>query len=228
MPLSIDIEDYLSQYQGSDQERDPIWRHNVFRATRVVADQAAAALSRASGGSRAYAMTAGTRIDVRSLREEAENAPVDLKPGLLYGKSSRVSRKGTRYAIVPFRKSTPGRGKGGLYTLPNDVYRASLRGQTISPNSEMGMRFQRVGYGGEPWKSGPFAGLTRYEGEYRGGTRYYTFRTVSENSPPLSWIRPPFLAREEAVSEVRDYMNSVIPEIIVSELGMPTFSVDEF
>src|SRR5205823_1056342 len=187
LPLSIDLENYLSSYRGSDQERDPVFRHNVFRVTKEVADQASAALSRATGGGRTYSMVAGTRIDVRSLREEAENAPIDLKPGLLYGRGAKISKAGVRYNIVPFRKYTPGRGKGGLYTLPNDVYRAALRGQHIARGTEMGERFRRIGYGGEEWKSGPFAGLAKYPAPRGFGSQYYTFRTVSENSPPLSW-----------------------------------------
>ena|SRR5438874_4379420 len=226
MPLRLSVDQYLEPYRGSVQEQDPFYSAVVARVTREVSEAASAAYSQAAGGSRVYSIVTGTNIDIKSEREEAERGPIDLKPGLLAGRSSKVSKKGVRYAVVPFRKTTPGRGKGGLYTLPRDVYRAVLRGQRIIPGTEMGERFRRLGYGGIEWTTGPYAGLTRYSAG-GGGSRYYTFRTVTENSPAMSWIRPPFLQRQEAVQGVQDYMSGIIPDIINSYLGPPDFSSEE-
>lgn len=225
MPLRLSLSDYLNEYSNSIQAQDPLYQHTVSRITREVAEAARTAYSHASGGSRTSYLITGVEITVKSEREEAENAPVDLKPGLLSGRSSKISKKGIRYAVVPFRKRTPGRGRGGLYTLPHDVYRVSRMGGTIKPGTEMGERFRRIGYGGEEWTTGPFAGLTKYAGG-GAGSSYFTFRTVTENSPPLSWIRPPFLARQEVVQGVEDFLSDVIPNIINDYLGPPEYATE--
>ena len=232
MPVRISLDEYLTEYHGSIQEQDPTYYHRVSRLAHDVAEEARTMLSAMTGDPRTTSLVTGTEIEVETLKEEAENAPIDLKPGLLFGRSSKVSKKGVRYAVVPFRKKTPGRGKYELETLPRDIYRAAVRGQPILPSSEMGQRFQRTGYGGEEWMSGPFANLTRYAGTFRGGGRYFTFRTVSENSPPLSWIRPPFLRNQYLSQRVESLMNQRLPDMVRSALGEPYFpdssSPDEF
>jgi hypothetical protein len=223
MPVRIDISDYLDAYRGSAQAESPDYYHRVHALARAVEEQARAAVQAVTKETRVMSSVTGTTIDVKSLTEDEARGPIDLKPGLLAGRSARVSQKGVRYAVVPFRKYTPGRGKGGLYSLPRDIYRAALAGQKIAPGTEMGERFWRFGYGGEPWTTGPFANLTRYETPWGRGSRYYTFRTVTSNSPPLSWLRPPKLANREITGRIIDQVRQGIPELVRAMLGDPEF-----
>jgi hypothetical protein len=139
--------------------------------------------------------------------------PIDLKPGLLSGPHAKVSQTGHRYNVVPLRHATPGNsGQNMLPALPNDVYIAALRGQRISPASEMGTRNQQPG-----WSVGAYAGLRR---EVRpGGQRgqYRTYRAVSDRSEPSKWVLgavPPMDVRRL----VWEYVAPRIQEIIAEEL----------
>lgn len=141
--------------------------------------------------------------------------PVDLKPGLLAGQSAHLAKDGHRYAIVPLRHSTPGTSPhNGLPPLPNDVYRAALRGNKIVSGSEMGMRGIQPG-----WSLGPWSGLRREVAPGGKKGAYYTYRSVSERSSPTKFVLPA-LPPVDVRQSVWDYVQPEIQKIIHEELGL--------
>lgn len=142
----------------------------------------------------------------------------DLKQMLNTSSKVRVSKKGRRYLIIPFRHSTPGAASPSMPAL---VYNKAknLRASTVSMNA--GMRSsgliasdiktrsqmmvpkhayqwgERLQAGLVPklktrHKSDPYAGMVRFDAKTPGGKRYstyMTFRVMVEGSP--GWIIGP-------------------------------------
>lgn len=97
-----------------------------------------------------------------------------IKDALLKGKAARRNKElyGNTFVTVPFRQRTPG-GRGPASSsfagdIPSDVYERAKRGESIGP------------------EAGKLAGLTRVGGSQH--SQFFTFRTVSENSP--GWVYP--------------------------------------
>lgn len=137
----------------------------------------------------------------------------DIKVGLLNGPHAKTTREGKRYTTVPFRHgsalsglpggSGPGE-RGGrpnfATTLPNSIYRRVLQGRSLTEDQQMsglqtklqsiinGMMSGAMG-SNYTWKSGAYSGLVRIQQD-NGKGRYMTFRRVSDESDPNSWIYP--------------------------------------
>lgn len=132
---------------------------------------------------------------------------IDLKPGLLSGPGAKTNAKGQSYNVVPFSHASP--HSSSIKALPEDVYRAALRGQKIPANSEMGTRNTRSG-----WSVGPYANLRR---ESKG--RYSTYRTVSESQiGSRKWVIPQ-LPPIDVVSAVQSFTEPHLQEIITRYLS---------
>lgn len=142
---------------------------------------------------------------------------VDLKPGLLSGPSARMGKNGP-YNIVPFKHKTP--GAKGNNVMPVNIYRLILEGTKEAEQKKQsglhgnpkisevkrsgrdpsqrayqwGSRIDRLNTQGQRsgWKSGKYAGMVRMQASTSSARRskYLTFRTVSVNSDPRSWIIP--------------------------------------
>lgn len=139
----------------------------------------------------------------------------DMKPGLLNGPNSKVGKDGKRYNTVPFSHGTPGalaeNFNGGI--LPVEVYQVvKSKPQTISTKGggvksaplsvdEIPKPFDEVKTVdiGEPesknfrqyeHKSSIYEGIVKQKDKATGQNSYISFRRVSENSDPNSWIHP--------------------------------------
>lgn len=74
-------------------------------------------------------------------------------------------------------------GQAHALEVPQAVYEW---GATFGGGKEGPRNTKVTDKGPYTWKRGMFGGMTRF----RGGAGYFTFRTMSENSPATSWMRP--------------------------------------
>ena len=136
-----------------------------------------------------------------------DGAPeTDLKPGLLAGPKSRPTLSGGRMNIISFRHGVPSAARN---PLPDNIYQKMLqetqRAESKRQASTGGVRaVLPKGEGGTPqtkvseqfgvyrWKVGQYEGLRRIDTSVGRGhsSKYLTFRVVSTNSDPASWIVP--------------------------------------
>lgn len=147
----------------------------------------------------------------------------DMKEGLLKGKNAKVSKSGTRYNTVPFRFSTPGAlGESAIFSskLPEEVYRAimdkpfvrKVQGGGIATQGlkvdEIPVKFRAaitrpapvrqplpIRFKEYTHKSSIYKGVSRVNDPVTGQNRYTSFRRVSDNSDPNSWVHPGFDAK---------------------------------
>ena len=145
--------------------------------------------------------------------EEGKEA-YDEKPFFAASSKRKQSIGGGWYLTIPFRYATPGAvAEAGMFkgVLPNEIYDISRsnKGKPIK-GSQLPEPYNRVGSRKEIetargiipeyiHKAPKFQGLVRIniastDKEKRGG--YFTFRRVSNNSDPNSWIHPGFEARK--------------------------------
>lgn len=144
----------------------------------------------------------------------------DMKPGLLAGRNVKTTKDGGRIAYVPFRHGTPGTSdrsfasmgsvhqahgmsRSDAEQLGRKVHKAAKAlGPTTShpgAGTSWGDRLQ-AGMApklanrtsGYKHKTDIFAGMVRKEQTYGAATQnsYTTFRAVSDNSDPASWVHP--------------------------------------
>lgn len=148
---------------------------------------------------------------------ETGRPPYDLKRMLGTSMKVRVSKRGMRYLIIPFRHNTPG-NTAHAPAMPSNVYaearqlapskingvgdRASGTGafdrEMRTPFLVPKRRYQwgdRLAPGMAPklkdhHKSDPYAGMVRMDTTLQGrrSSAYLTFRVMTENSP--GWIIP--------------------------------------
>ena len=150
----------------------------------------------------------------------------DMKPGLLNGPKSRVNKQGKRYNIVPFRHKPFGKAGGssnstraklqnelsatikkyGLDQIIKDSNNRALEGRVKSlTNKGLLPNLQ---------------GLTKYQKRYKSviQSTYMTFRVVSENSSPSSWIHPGYRGAN-IFPELEKYVDEQIDEILTHILS---------
>ncbi len=150
--------------------------------------------------------------------------PRDLKAMLATSLKVRVSKKGKRYLIIPFRHNTPG-ATALAAPMPPAIYKqakalapSSIAGMTQRPSGQKGKQHVMVPQAVYNWggklpaelapKLKPHHKTDIYAGMYRFNTSsgkqkssaYMTFRTMIEGSP--GWIIPAqpglFLAKKVA------------------------------
>lgn len=155
---------------------------------------------------------------------EQGKSSYDMKEGFLNGPKARVSKDGHRYNIIPFTWGTPGALQenftGGI--LPQEVYDVVSKkpqdltisggGKASKPlkPEEIPKMFR------EPktksisenrsytHKSSIYEGISKVKDPVTKQNSYISFRAVSDNSDPNSWIHPGFTAAnlaEKALAE---------------------------
>lgn len=126
----------------------------------------------------------------------------DMKPGLLAGPAAKHGESGP-YTTVPFTHGTAGTVGVKAPPMPEEVSTlatALSRGGRLMGMGDLGRRSKLPGpinaanplrppmQGPYTWKASPFQGMVR--GGRAGHTTYTTFRRVSAQSDPSSWIHP--------------------------------------
>jgi len=139
---------------------------------------------------------------------ESGSDSFDMKDGLLNGPNSKVTKDGKRYNTVPFRVGTPTAQaenfnggimpqevydivsekepneplqKGDLKDLPKQLKEPKKKSIKM-PESKVFKEYQH--------KHSIYEGITKKQDSVTKQNTYVSFRRVSENSDPLSWIYP--------------------------------------
>lgn len=157
---------------------------------------------------------------------EEGTGPYDLKKGLLRSPKVKRTKEGKPYIHVPFQLKTPGGGARGPSppVMPRPIYRlASQLG--AGQQMKLPKKYEDYGiktrlsadlqkWGHYTWKASPYQGIVKAPlGGGGGKSTYMTFRTVSKNSDPSSWIHPGFKARgciEEAAKSIDKIFGDVL------------------
>lgn len=148
---------------------------------------------------------------------ESGRQPWDMKPSFLNGKKAKTGKDGKKYSTIPYSIGTPSALEENFSTiLPQPVYDVILqkpqdipvaggvrtKGLTnpelpekyrdpitkMVPNPKSGV-FEKYTH-----KSSIYEGVVRQKSNITGQNSYVSFRRVSEDSDPLSWIHPGFSA----------------------------------
>lgn len=138
----------------------------------------------------------------------------DMKSGLLNGPNSRSTKSGGRMNVVPFTFGTPGTlAENFSNILPQEVYEVikskpmdqSLPGggastrplkeeevpQAFRQPQKKSVKLPQVKDAKEyQHKSSIYAGVRKVQDSVTGQNRYTSFRAVSSNSDPNSWLHP--------------------------------------
>lgn len=141
-------------------------------------------------------------------------APYDMKPGFLNGPNAKDGVNG-KYNTIPFSFGTPGAKEenftGGI--MPQEVYdiakdKPIIKGETHSAGitkEELPLKFQEPqvktiqlpkskSFAEYQHKNSIYEGIRKEKDNVTGQNRYQSFRRVSENSDPNSFIHPGFEA----------------------------------
>lgn len=150
----------------------------------------------------------------------------DMKPMLLNGPKARVSKKGVKYNIIPFRHGTSANyaPNSNFPTMPKDIYQQAreLKASVKQGNAmKWGGKLPATGKPGQNPTTGYqhkhdiYEGMVRIEKTYAKATqsKYLTFRTVSSNSDPASWWHPGYEAHHIAKG-VSDYCKPAVEQMI--------------
>lgn len=131
-------------------------------------------------------------------------SPWSIRDALLNSSKVKISSKGAKYIIVPFRYRTPARGGEGKVSstfagvLSKDIYKMVLRGERLG--ADYGM----------------LAGLKRYGGKGHG--QFMTFRMVSDNTPQGKWMHPgksPSPVYDEVARSIEGLIGGTIQNMIM-------------
>ena len=152
---------------------------------------------------------------------ESGRGPYDMKPILLGGGKVKIGSDGSRYNTIPFSIGVPTSLPENFSTiLPEPVYGAILQ-KPFEVSIPGGVRTKGLtspeipekyrtpitkqvpipeskAFGEYTHKSSIYQGIVRQKSEVTGQNSYVSFRRVSENSDPLSWIHPGFTAKNLA------------------------------
>jgi len=163
-----------------------------------------------------------------ALRTENGYPAWDMKPMLLGGPKARISKKGKRYNIIPFRHGAPGSTR--FKAMPADIHsqaKALTASLMVGNRLIAGGRLQGTEVGHPPMakrftkitgekgyyqhKSGKYEGMSKIESD--GQSRYMTFRVVSDTSAGDSWYHPGRPAQPH-LDFVRRYCTPKITKLI--------------
>ena len=147
----------------------------------------------------------------------------DMKPGLLNGPHSKITAKGVRYNIVPFRKrATAPKGMTGPIVDTAAAIKAITRDNSIKKIEKEIKGGKITSYQGiqDPM----LKGLTRVTqiyktrtGKERKYSQYFVFRMVSERTDPSKWIHPGFKGVKifpDLKKYVEDNMRRILKELL--------------
>jgi hypothetical protein len=168
---------------------------------------------------------------------ENGTSPFDMKPGLLASKKAKRMKKGGKYIRIPFGLKTPGAQGVSPQVMPEPIYRSAVKlnfGQSVKlpiKYENMGLRTRLSPdlkkWQHYTWKASPFAGITKVQ-RFPGAlptsktgklAAYKTFRTVSSNSDPSSWIHPGFRDRKILESAAKQ-IDLIFPEVMSKVMGV--------
>ena len=131
---------------------------------------------------------------------EEGGKPFDMKEGFLKSSKAKISKDGKRYMTIPFRHKTPN-SKVDV-KMPNSIYRIAKSQNIEDTNrgiklSELPKEFQikSVNSQGYEHKAPIYEGIVKTMGSSEGRSQYFSFRRVSENSDPKSWMNKGISAR---------------------------------
>jgi len=168
---------------------------------------------------------------IKQIAVDLENGkgPWDMKPMLLGGKKSKISKNGVRYNIIPFRHGTSANyaPNSNFNTMPKDIYRQARELKaSVKQNGKMAWGGRLTGtekqYGpgknpttGQPHVNGKYEGMVKISKDYAAVTqsKYLTFRVVTDNSPAGSWWHPGYEPHHIAAG-VAKYCRPGIEELI--------------
>lgn len=147
---------------------------------------------------------------------EVGAASFDMKPGLL--QNAKIGKTGGRYQDVPFNHGSPSQSK--IPSLPKDVFKKANTMQMGERYSDKNRRknWNMGRPGGYEHKTGIYDDMTKARPKGQGLTEFRSFRRVSDNSDPSSWIHPG-LKPLQLAEQVKDYLNTQIESIIESVMG---------
>jgi hypothetical protein len=143
--------------------------------------------------------------------------PRDMKIKMLMGGKAKIGKNGKRYITVPFRHGTP--GATTMPSMPKAVHNEAKKLDYSRRNGELSSKKYTWGGrlkgdvgerkthvdphpgAGYTWKATQYSGMVRVG--QQGHSQYFTFRRLSENSDPKSWMHPGVKPRpvREAVKE---------------------------
>lgn len=128
-----------------------------------------------------------------------QESDLDYKQTHPYGNKSRVSKDGTPYLIIPFRRFTPNAGReyqrmtGGDFGKAKKLSISTVTNDTYSERNAKGESIQRrVVEWGSRLKNAENAndkGMVAVYGIGGKKREYYTFRVISAKSSANRWIR---------------------------------------
>ena len=157
---------------------------------------------------------------------EDGKGPWDMKPMLLNGPKARVSKKGTKYNIIPFRHGTSDNysPNSNFPPMPKDIYQQAreLKASVKQGNAiKWGGRLPAIGSPGQNATTGYqhkhdiYEGMVRIEKTHAKATssKYLTFRVVSSKSDPMSWWHPGYEAHHIAQG-VADFCRPAVTEMV--------------
>jgi len=129
----------------------------------------------------------------------------DMKDGFLNGPNAKQGRDGKRYNTIPFSVGTPGalqeNFNGGI--MPEEVYSVAKQKNANQPvqKSDLPKQFrepqkkqiqlpQSKSFVEYQHKTSIYEGISKTKDSVTGQTSYKSFRRVSDNSDPASFIHP--------------------------------------
>ncbi len=141
---------------------------------------------------------------------ESGSPAFDMKEKMLSGKKAKIGKNGKRFNTVPFTFGNPKALQENFSNiLPNPVYRALLNKKQDNPiaggvssvltKADLPSPYDQTqpkeiyvpkseSYEMYTHKSSIYEGLNRQKSNVTGQNSYVSFRRVSDNSDPLSWI----------------------------------------
>jgi hypothetical protein len=167
-----------------------------------------------------------------------------VRPGWLGGGKVRLTSTGKRYVVIPFRHSTSSNtnlaytGKAAAQDMQSKLRAAMSKGVSIPTGSSVSMaKMQRTSSGdvtpGKVAKIPNNADVHRYlqgmvrmqeaqqgrlqNGKQRGSSQLLTFRIMSEDSAPDSWIHPG-LPGVHLLAEVESFVDRQMNTLLASVL----------
>lgn len=167
-------------------------------------------------------------IALKQIANDLENGkgPWDMKPMLLNGPKARISKKGIRYNIIPFRHGTSANysPNSNAAPMPRGIYQQAreLKASVMAGNKmTWGGKLPATSKPGQnpttgyQHKNDIHEGMVRIEKTYGKTTqsKYMTFRIVSEKSDPKSWWHPGYEAHHIAKG-VSEYCRPAIEEML--------------
>jgi len=159
---------------------------------------------------------------------ESGRPPFDMKPTLINGKKAKTGKNGKKYNTVPYSIGNPEALEENFSTImpkkvyeaikdkPQDInivggvrsagltkaelpeqYREPVTKTVFDPKSQT---FQEYTH-----KNSIYEGIIRQKSNVTKQNSYVSFRRVSENSDPLSWLHPGFVAMNLADKAYRQF-----------------------